>query len=368
MTTITTQNITDSLTINKNFVTHSAKTDTVVFNPKKEECVDTVTITKKNDIEQTDVEAEKKAKRKKRLITAGIGIATVAIGVGISYLLKKNSGNVVNNLKDLTSLNNISNIDNFDNFKNLDVVKNLAEAEKKEIFDALHKNGNINLFLGTLQGNKPMSILACNQSNGSLPNPLELIKKLDLGDNFEIIQAIKFNFSKNNTIFNSYFINKSELFKTIANNKDIYTDRLNLPINSTIEDIYNALKGQINGQTHLCDDLLGISLGFPRYDSIIFNLEGLYDLRKLRTSPDFVEKLLETLKDKNLPYRNLSPKRLSALEKAIKNINKQNLIDIGFKGSYSDGLYSFINFCDDKEELARIATASANFKKSLNIA
>jgi len=295
-------------------------------------------------------------------MVAGIAVATVAIGVGIAYLTKKSPAKIAGDLPET-----IGKLDDFDVFKNLKMCKNLSIEEKELAHKVLIKNGNKEFFLGVLSGEKPMSILASARKIDDLrPNPLDILRKLDLGNNIELVTVSQCEMGKIR-VFNDYMINKNSLFKIIRKNKDIYISQLNLKKNASIKQIYNSLLSYTKNNNCLPDDLLGISLGFPRYDSMIYNIESIANLPKERCSSDYISKLLETFKRKDFPYKTKDKKFLEKLQKAIKNINQENLKDIAVKGSYHDGLYSFINYCDDAEELQRIVASTAKFKQTYGI-
>lgn len=331
----------------------------VLFDTKQESIGDTFTMTTD---EVTNTDAEKKAKRKKWLVAAGVALGAVALGVAAYYVTKKPPVKAVENLSgtiagDLPE--KLAKIDDFEVFKDLKMCKNLSMEEKQQAFEYINALGNREIFLATLNGNKPMSFLVSDflKADSSSFNPIDILKKLDLGDNFEWFDAGALTDDKIKC-FRSYFVNKKELAKIIENNKDIYTTRLNLKPHSGVSKIYNELFKK----SEIPDDLLGLSLGFPRYDSIIFHLEATSNLRTNRLDSDFLEKILVALKNENSPYKNLPKSRLEALEKSIKNINQEHLKEIATKGSYHDGLYSFINFCDDTEELNRIASCTENYR------
>ncbi|MBQ4113820.1 hypothetical protein IJD34_00280 [bacterium] len=307
-------------------------------------------------------EENKKAKRKKWLIAAGITVGVIAIGATIAYLTKKTPTKIAGDLPET-----LAKIDDFDVFKNLKMCKNLSMAEKETAYKTLMRCGNKDIFLGTLSGDKPMSMLSAvkkiDDINGS---PLEVLKKLDLGDDIVFVKANHWNDGCSYKFFNDYIINKKNLFNVIKNNKKLYISQLNLKKNASIKDIYKALVDFSKKNNGLPDDLLGVSLGFPKYDSMIFNLESFVSKRD-RLAPDYIEKLLATFKREDFPYKNLDKKTLKTLENYIKNINQKKFENIRTTGSYYDGLYEFINFCDDTKELERIAKATTNFKETFGL-
>ena len=248
------------------------------------------------------------------------------------------------------------------------MCKNLSLDEKKQAFELFTKEDNKNIFLATLNGDKPMALLAeYKPYNVPGDSSLGILKKLDLGKNFEWFDARFFEISGNRA-WSLYFVNKSKTLETIARNKEIYTTGLGLSSNTSKKDVYKTLFDLCKkNEGVMPDDLLGITLGFPKYDTLIFNLEGTGKICSQRMSPDYSKMLLEVLKSDVSPYKNLSKTEMNALENAIKNITQQKLKDIAMKGSYHDGLYAFINFCDDPKELQRVSNSTKNFKQTFGI-
>lgn len=341
-----------------------AQTNTVVFNPNDsiQPIGDTVSISRKEvNIEKAEKKEEKFSNTKKWLIAAGITVGVIAIGAATYYITKKPPSKIAGDLP-----KTLAKIDDFEVFKGLKMCKNLSLNEKELAHKILIKNGNKNIFLGVLSGDKPASLLsAITRADDSINNPLDILKKLDLGNNIEWVRANNWNTETVN-FFNEYMINKKCLSKIIKNNKNIYTSQLDIDKTSSVRKIYEALINYSKNNDGLPDDLLGISLGFPKYDSMIYHLEGIYNLRQERLSPDFTKKLLEVFYKDDFPYKNIDKKTLENLMKSIKNINQENLKDIAIKGSYSNGLYDFINFCDDTNELERISKMTTNFVQTFN--
>lgn len=331
-----------------------SKNDVALFESKQPNIEDTFTTTK-----PVEKKVEKKTSNKKKwLIALGI-VAAVAIGIAAVYFFKNKTPKIAGD-----TIDKFQHFDDFDVFKDLKMCKNMSLDEKKKAFDVLTTNGNKDLFLSTLHGDKPMSIIGQYktplQPGG---NDLDVLKKLDLGKNFEFVEANSFSFNGHRS-WNQYFVNKSKTLETIARNKEIYTTGLGLPSGTNSKAIYGDL---FKNKGALPDDLLGVTLGFPKYDSMIFHLESIGDLRRERLSADYSKKLLDVLRSDKSPYKNLSKTQMAGLENAIKNINPRNLKDIAVKGSYNDGLYQFINYYDDAAELGRIANSTKNYKQVFGI-
>lgn len=333
----------------------NAAIDVFEKNTKENRVGDTLTLM--SNVEEKPTVKTENSNKKKWLLAAGITIGAIAIGVAAVYFLKNKSSRIVGE-----SIENLKQLDNFNVFKDLKMCKNLSMAEKKQAFNVLSSPDNKNIFLAVLSGDKPMALMSERVvGGGKAGDAIDILKKLNLGKNFEWVQGSSVEFA-NVSASNMYFVNRKEFAKVIERNKDIYCSILNLSPSSSIKKIYSSLLESTKSNNNVMrDDLLGISLGFPRYDSMIYHLEQQNNLLRDRTSKEFIDKLLKALKSENSPYKNLSTERLQDLENAIKNINRKNLEEIAIKGSYHDGLFSFINYCDDSLELMRIGNSTNNF-------
>ena len=59
------------------------------------------------------------------------------------------------------------------------MCKNLTDAEKQEVFKIITSKDSKNVFLATLSGDKPMTILSCDRYFDDLGgNNLHLLKKI----------------------------------------------------------------------------------------------------------------------------------------------------------------------------------------------
>lgn len=340
----------------------SVSNDTIpVFQTLKQEAV---TYTFESKTIQRNIEnkkVDKKETRKNWLITTGAIVGSVIIGTTLACLTKKAPTKIAGDLAET-----VGKLDDIEVFRNLKMCKNLTPEEKNLAYEYLIKKGNNkNVFLGVLSGDKPVaSLSAIKNLHSNSENPLNVLRKLDLGDNIEWVKGRYWN-NETNNFFNDCMINKKSLFEIIKNNKEIYTKRLDLSKTSSTKKIYNSLINYSINNNGLPNDLFGITLGFPKYDSMIFHIDNMYNLNNMRQSTEYVDNLLKTFKKEDFPYKNIDKKTLNNLIKSIKNINQENFKNISLR-IYNDGLYQFINFCNDQKELERISRATKHFMKMFN--
>lgn len=156
-------------------------------------------------------------------------------------------------------------------------------------------------------------------------------------------------------------LNKPEIMKLIEKHRKIYTLRLGLDPNAKTEEIYSKLKKDLayTPTSESKCDLLGLTLGFPKYNSMIFELERVKNTCRLRKYPaEFKKEILEALRSEKSPYKSLDETELQNLENAINNITEI--------GCY-ENIYRFIDFTQDKEELGRIAKAESEFIREFKV-
>ncbi len=213
------------------------------------------------------------------------------------------------------------------NFINIKCLENLNTFEKINLKNVIN-NGQINEFYPTISGYKPACLIATKKSTKYLEK-IKSTKDIPL----ETISYKRFG------IHQSIILNKKLITNIIQENKDIFTSRLNLEPNTSDEIIYKNLKQAL--KTNDYDDLLGMTLGYPRNDSIIFNIEQLatkaknIDAPELRNNvPKHKKILLEYLNSENSIYKNTNFKQ--EIEQSIKNIKEIT--------PFKQGYYKFINY------------------------
>lgn len=350
--------------IQKSLPTLEAKTQQVtsdsiaIYNPKVDKPVDRFVSRTNQTGEKEDAQ---KSSTKNILIGVGIALGAVAVGVGAAYLLKNKTFNFADEIAKFKDINI---------FKKLKISKNLTSSEQMQALNVLTNYGNQEIFLATLKGTKPTALLSeCKQVDNVKDLTINVLEKLNLGKNFTLVDGEVFAFSGRITK-NKYLFNNKEVLNIIKQNKEIFALRLNLPESTPIKEIYKALiQSCKNNNGKMADDLLGLTLGFPKFDSIIYHLEKCGKiLSKDRLSPDFKEKLIAVLRGSDSPYKGLPEKILSSIESMIQKISTDKLKNIATQGSFNNELYQFINYVDDPVELARINKTTENFFKTFNTA
>lgn len=247
-------------------------------------------------------------------------------------------------------------------FSQLKITKGLNEAEKKRCLHILNSDENSEIFYPTLYGKKPACLLSCS-------GKLKVLEKLNLGKNIEFVHTMPYGFS-----YDTYMLNKKEVMKIIKQHKTIYTTSLGLPKDAKLNDIYKKLKEFINsnpagmyGGKH--QDIVGLTLGFPKYSSMIFELENVGKIdADLRGTPEYIEKLLEVLHSSSSPYNDLPKKEIKLLEDKIKQISAEKLKDIENTGGTICGYYQYIDFVNEPQEYARIEKAVKEFQNTFSAA
>lgn len=307
-----------------------------------------------------DVFEKEKVDTKKILKTAGIIGSVIAVGVLTSVLTRKLSVNVSALPKECQKFAD------FKNFKKLRMCKNLSEDEITMAYNYIKKD--LGTFATTLNGNKPMALVAMATDADIIDTPFEVLKKLDLGDNFEVIKHSNHMMCNGKRAHNTFILNKQKLFETFENHRDFYTSRLSLPETATKEEIYEALTSLMRTKqgSDFPNDLLGASLGFPKHDAMIFHLEGIGNINYMkRETAEFSDEILKVFKSDESPFKNLSKEALKDFEEAIKRI-KYNYNDhhTGFSDNITEKYYQFVHFTEDPAEYQRILNDVKNFEKT----
>lgn len=158
------------------------------------------------------------------------------------------------------------------------------------------------------------------------------------------------------TWYIDWFLNINKVQDIIKNNRPFFALRLGLDSDSSVEKIYDSLK-EILPKHDKYDDLVGITLGFPKYNSMIFNLERFAGMNcenrnNLKT---YKMKLQEALRKPDSPYANLDNNEKASLEKAISGIKR-------IKG-FHNSLYDFVLYTKELEEINRIKKETSQYKK-----
>ena len=157
-------------------------------------------------------------------------------------------------------------------------------------------------------------------------------------------------------VYHDYLLNRKKVSNIIKNNKAVFTTRLGINPESSIENIYKIIEEKLKTSFQILD-LEGMILGFPKQNSMIYNLEKFAGLRAAqRKNPKkFKAKLLEALRKEDSPYANLSTVEKEELENSIKRIGKVK--------EFNNSLYDFIEYVYEPTEMNRIRQTTAEYKK-----
>ena len=118
-----------------------------------------------------------------------------------------------------------------------------------------------------------------------------------------------------------FFVNKKEVLKIIRENKDLYYTALYAKPDESLETVYKKLLQNLQyGLTGHA--LFGMTLGFPRHSSMIFELEGL--IKKQNTDlrediPLFKEELLKLLASDKSPFKRYLQTTINSFQTVFAN-------------------------------------------------
>lgn len=203
-------------------------------------------------------------------------------------------------------------------FSNLPTTERMNKTDCMDLRKELICNSNLKDFLMVSLGVKPMSLIStgvdCNVSD---------IKS----DNFDVLETgDKYN--------NIFIFNKCETRKNIESNRYFITQKMNLPKNTDIDEIYSILIGKdspintSNPNFKRNHDLIGVLLGFPMKESIIFQLENMTNLSdedKLNI-PMLKSSVMDVFFSTGL-YDNFDDKFKADIIDSIKSIDRRQVSD-----------------------------------------
>lgn len=164
---------------------------------------------------------------------------------------------------------------------------------------------------------------------------------------------------------NTFVINKELTKKTIEENKELYTKRLDLEDESSVEVIYNTLVGENSPlkKQEGYDDIIGITLGFSPINSVLFQLEkripNYLDVR--RQSYLHSEMLKKELYSRDSVYSNFSMNFISNVSDAIDEIKRPQ----SRRADLSPTGYSYIQFVSDDKHTTKIISDSEEILKNI---
>ena len=302
---------------------------------------------------------EKNDKKEKWLIAAGIAVGSIA-ACAISYgLLKKQSAKIIENIKIMSPARDPKLLEAISpkNYTRLSVLKDLSPDEIKILYKSSYNDASC--FFPTLTGHKPACILGDGQDLSFLT---KIKDNAAWGDKLDIVHLAKTN--------TTYILNKEKVLEVIQRNKDFYICRLGLPKESPLEDIYSYMLQHKDKVFNCCcegnyQDIVGITLGFPRMSSILFQLEhltGSNSMFLLREDPAQYRKvLLSVLNNNKELYENLSPNEYNEIVQAIRNY-----VPIKTK-TLANKYYQYVKLANEPEEFARIEQSIADFINTFSV-
>lgn len=201
------------------------------------------------------------------------------------------------------------------NFAGLDIVKNLSEKERGDLIESFRK-GEAEEFLLVATGNKPAVLL------GSMP------AKLNHKD-FDVIsfkRYVPLPSGKKLVADQTVILNKQKVKEVIEDNFELFQRRLKLDAGSTVEHIYQVLKNK--STLEKCQsrdvDLFGLTLGYPKNSSLIFNLAysraqgNAYKIFENKQSAGVLKKILMS---ESSPYKDFDNRFKWDLMAQINKIN-----------------------------------------------
>jgi len=238
-----------------------------------------------------------------------------------------------------------------ENIEKIEFFKTLTQQEKEYLSECYADSS----FISTLTGHKP----AWYNEHGFWGkidfSRIKLNPKV--ADKFDVIKLPNGNGSL-------YFLNKKEVLKIIEENKDIYCAGQGLSPSATTEEIYNTLlinleHGNI-AEGKKGEALYGITLGFPRHSSMIYEMERIINGCKSgvrENIPLLKEKLLALLHSEKFPFKGYPKETIEKLEKHIKTMNVNDGVNTSICQCHTYG--------NEEKAIERILNQSKSFDENL---
>lgn len=246
---------------------------------------------------------------------------------------------------------NIAQTKKFKAFNNMKEFSHLTRKQKMQCYPLLNREAPC--ILPTIRSVKPACTFGIK--NKQELNAVINLNKGVYNNHLDFIRTVR----NKNGKFSVNILNRNEVFRVIEQNREVFIKRLGLPINTATENIYkevcNTLHYNVIDSQKL--DIMGLTLGYPKYSSMIFNLEHLGGIpSQLRENPlEYKKALLKILNSEKSPYQNLSQTEKDKLLSAINSIEKIENNPFG-------KIYPFVNYTPEPEELQRISQTVENFR------
>ena len=210
-----------------------------------------------------------------------------------------------------------------ENIEKIEFFKTLSPQEKNYLTKC-YANPE---FISTLSGHKPAWFCESGFNRRIDFSKIKLNPKI--ADKFDVVRLPNGK--------SLYFLNKQEVLKIIEENRDIYCAGQGLNLSEDIEIIYQTLlknleRGQI-AQGKKGEALYGITLGFPRHSSMIFEMESAINgyQQNLRSNiPLFKEKLLDLLHSEKSPFKGFPKETIEKLEHHIRSMESEDAVSKSF--------------------------------------
>ena len=258
-----------------------------------------------------------------------------------------------------TRLEEINKCFQIENIKKIEFFKNLSNEEQNLLLTIDRKREMIPV----LTGHKPAF-------DGSTKNGIINFSKAIKGTRFSDTHI-----AINNKIDPQRFfiINKEQLKKVIANNKEIYCGEMGLDINTPTNDVYNKWLQLLEKEnTNNAPASLGLMLGYPKYSSIIFSLDQFIQkneylktvCKKVNYSNEELRKrFLTAFYHSDSPYKNCSDTFKRDFEKYVQSEDLRNFM----RDDEKFVCFDFIQHGSDTVSMNRIRQLDADFVNNFRI-
>lgn len=239
----------------------------------------------------------------------------------------------------------------------LELTKDLSSEEQDDFKNNLFATDKLTL-VPFIMDTKPSILLT-----GEFPY-------FQNSDKYDFVSRILNSKTKKSIVTtpNKFILNKELTKKTIDENKEIYTKRMNLDDNSSVDTIYKKLVGENSPlkEQYGFDDIIGITLGFSPINSVLFQLEDyIPDKIFSRRNPiNHAQQLDEVFNSETSPYNNFSDEFKEKVQESIdfiknRSFRKEDFTPIG---------YSYIQLAPDEDFSNKlIKDAQINLDKATEI-
>lgn len=219
------------------------------------------------------------------------------------------------------------------NLKGLKLTERLNSKEKIHLIKLLTSVGNFENFVLFATGNKPSVSIA-----GNISKNLSRQKGVDV---------VKYNHDLyGEHVKLTVLMNPKRVKAVIFENLELYQKRLNLGKNSSVDEIYDFFKKDSNicklSLTH--GDIFGLTLGFPKINSLFF---------QLKTVAGSLDGIKPLILSKKCPYKNISGNLQKELLGKTDKIVKKTASEY-FNLKEHEAAYMFNAYVEEPESFGKI--------------